>query len=88
MRPALRSGDLVLVRRGEVPSRGEVALIDRRGHGLVLHRVVAIQPHGSLRTRGDANPVEDMSPVAREEVAGTMAAVVPVGRLLERWQAR
>lgn len=87
MHPALHAGDLVFVTRG-TPQRGDIALLRMPGHGPVLHRIVGVEADGTVRTRGDANPVDDLEPVNREHVAGTVAAVLPVGAAIERWRGR
>lgn len=83
MRPALVPGDIVLVSRNEPLRVGRIALM-KAGSGLVLHRIIGIKADGSVRTRGDANPVADFTPTARQDVYGTATAVVPAGRLIER----
>lgn len=86
MHPALHTGDLVFVSRGTEPSRGDIVLFRAPGHGPVLHRVVAVEANGSVRTQGDANQIPDLEPVAKEYVTGTVVAVVPVGAAIERWR--
>jgi len=86
MEPALRSGDVALVRREALPHPGDIALIAQPGHGPVLHRVIGRDHSGCLRTRGDANALEDFTPTMPEQVRGTVVLVVPVGSLLERWR--
>lgn len=39
-----------------------------------------------VRTRGDANPIDDRETTPLSAVAGHVTAVVPIGRLLERWR--
>ena len=86
MEPALRTGDVALVRREALPHPGDIALIAQPGHGPVLHRVIGRDQIGCLRTRGDANALEDFTPTLPEHVRGTVVLVVPVGSLLERWR--
>lgn len=86
MAPTLHPGDIALVRRGVRASQGDVALIRESGHSAVLHRVVAVRSDGSLRTRGDANPIADFEPVASRCVAGRVMAVIPAGSLMRRWR--
>jgi hypothetical protein len=86
MKPALAPGDLVIVESGRAPRAGEVALIHAAGHGQVLHRVRRILSRGVYLTKGDANTVADMAPVNAGDIAGTAVAVVPAGKLLDRWR--
>ena len=57
-----------------------------RGHGAVLHRVVAVGDDGDVTTRGDANEVADRERASANEVAGVAVRVIPAGELLRRWQ--
>lgn len=86
MRPALRPGDLVVARRGELPTIGDIALIRSPGHAPYLHRVARIPSRGKLILRGDANPTPDSRAVAVRHVSGTVKAVVPFGTLLDAWR--
>jgi len=85
MRPALVHGDVVVVERDKMPTRGEVVLI-RSGRGLFLHRVRQLRSDGALITRGDANPVDDFTAATRADVVGQVVAVLPTGSLLQRWR--
>jgi signal peptidase I len=86
MYPALRAGDVCLVRSNRRIEPGEVVLFAPPGHSSrVLHRVRAVDA-GSLVTQGDANPVPDFEPVPRDTVQGKVTVVLPIGRALE-WLA-
>lgn len=86
MSPALHPGDLVIVRKGARPHEGDIALVRARGHGAVLHRVVAVGGDGDIKTRGDANEVADRGRTSAGEVAGVAVRVIPAGELLLRWR--
>jgi signal peptidase I len=86
MRPALFPGDMVVVNVDSRVSRGEIALLRSPRHGLVLHRVIAVQDDGSVRTQGDANPIADFDSLAASAVVGPVVIVAPVGRLIQRWR--
>lgn len=88
MYPALVTGDIALVRRHALPRKGDIVLVRQAGHTPVLHRVLEVHGDGSLRLKGDANPVPDISDVSSSEVAGPVTRVVPVGAVLDRWRAR
>lgn len=94
MAPAMRRGDLAFVRRRpERLASGDVVLVTKAGwSGGILHRVESVMSDGSLRLRGDANPVADREPVALARVRGRVDAIVPFGRgfaalerLVRRW---
>lgn len=87
MRPALVPGDLVVVARTGRASAGRIALLDTARHGRVLHRVVARSADGSVRTRGDANPVEDLDASPATSVIGPVVFVAPIGHVADRWRA-
>ncbi len=77
MSPLIRSGDVVMVdTEFESPSEGSVAVFDS-GDGLIIHRVVSVEPDGNLITRGDANLQPDPKPVAREDLIGTGRLLIP-----------
>lgn len=80
MEPTLQGGDLVLVRRGAVPRVGDVALFRLPGDSKpTLHRIVSRSTSGML-TRGDANRVDDLRPVADDDVMGAAMCVIPAGK--------
>lgn len=83
MEPALKPGDLVVYRRGAVEARVGDLLVMGAGQPFV-HRVVGEATSGAYLTRGDANPIADLSPVPRSEVRGRVAAVLPTAALLSR----
>jgi signal peptidase I len=88
MGPALCPGDIALVRLGDKPIVGDIALVREPGHQPVLHRVVEVMDGGSVRTKGDANAVADRTPVTAPEVAGRCVAVLPVGAWIARWRGQ
>ncbi|HEU5271742.1 MAG TPA: LamG-like jellyroll fold domain-containing protein [Jatrophihabitans sp.] len=89
MQPLLRPGDVVIAR--PVPAArlrpGQVLLVtdpDQPGR-LRLHRLVRIEPDGSLVLRGDANPAPDSSPVAQTALHGVAVLRVPAIGLPMLW---
>lgn len=79
MEPTLSAGDVVVyVRQVGTLAEGDIALFDHDG-SLVVHRVIATEGDGSLRTRGDANASADSSAVSRGQVRGKAVLVVPIG---------
>lgn len=83
MAPALTPGDLVLYTRAPVRvGERDVVLALPGTSGAFLHRVVAVQLDGGLRTKGDANDVCDPTPVPPQDVAGVVTVVLPTGRAL------
>lgn len=86
MRPALRPGDLVVARRGELPTVGDIVLVRSPERAPYLHRVARIPGGGTLILRGDANPTPDSQAVAIRHVSGTVRAVVPFGTVLDAWR--
>ncbi len=88
MNPALSAGDLVLVRRGERVAERDVVLYQERGHGPVLHRMIAREGADAIRTKGDANSTADRDAVPRTAIVGPVRAVLPVGSFLTWWRGR
>lgn len=78
MEPEISSGDLIIchaIEPSEVKTGDVISFFDPEGNGLsvVTHRVVEIvQENGGLsfRTKGDANNVEDKTPVPAENLVG------------------
>jgi signal peptidase len=89
MTPALRRGDVILLRDagadsiavGSVITFSDPADPDR----LVTHRVVGIEPDGRLVTRGDANAVSDSTLVALDAVRGRAVLRIPAVGLPIVW---
>lgn len=85
MEPALVGGDVCLAARGMDVTEGDIILYRRPGDKPVLHRVVALEPNGQLRTAGDANQHLDRDPVPPRYVMGRVVAVFPLGRAARNW---
>lgn len=82
MAPSLCPGDLVVYRTAGPANEGDTVLAAVPGEPRFLHRVVAVQLDGALRTKGDANEHADPGAVAPAHVAGVAAAVLPTGRVM------
>lgn len=82
MEPALPVGSVIVAAppTDETLRPGAVVLAetpDSPGQ-LVSHRMVRLDPDGSIVTRGDANPTIDSVPIPTESVHGVVRLVVPV----------
>lgn len=86
MEPALSSGDVAVVDTRDPVQAGDIVLFREPGHSAVLHRALE-RRRGGWTTKGDANPVVDRTRAADSWLRGSVRAVLPVGRLLSRWQA-
>jgi hypothetical protein len=83
MSPALTPGDVAVYARAPVYAQErDVVLVAALGRRPFVHRVVARQVDGSLRTRGDASAVADPVPARPEDLGGLVTCVVPTGRAL------
>lgn len=79
MRPAVRTGDVVLLRPADPHTVGRgtvVVYVDQEG-ARVLHRVVHRAPDGRYVLQGDANPTPDSAPVVPDRVRGAAVLLVP-----------
>ena len=88
MSPSIRTGDVVVVAPsdGQGLSPGTVAVFsDPAVSGTVTHRIVGVNPDGSYRTKGDANPEADSTPFSPEQVVGVGRLVVPYAGLPLTW---
>jgi signal peptidase I len=86
MTPAVRAGDLVFYQRsdGTDVRPGRIVLADQPGHPgrLLSHRVVSVNPDGTITTKGDANPTVDSDPLPPGAIHGQARLVVPYIGLL------
>ncbi|HLL67673.1 MAG TPA: signal peptidase I [Micromonosporaceae bacterium] len=90
MLPRIAPGDVVVsqpVTAAEV-AVGQIVLIANpaRPGTLLMHRVIGRDPDGSLRTRGDANDVDDSTPVPASMVRGLPRIRIPYLGLPALWQ--
>lgn len=74
MAPAIRTGDVVaaMPTGPDAVTPGRVLLVEDPDHDdrLRLHRLRRVEPDGSLRLRGDANPAADRTTVEPDAVLG------------------
>jgi len=75
MEPALRKGDLLLLRAGGGLGLGDIMTYVSRGGSLITHRVVGHAEAGFI-TQGDANNIPDEA-VAQQRVLGRVVGVLP-----------
>jgi len=88
MAPTIDTGDMVVLKRLDRPARkGDIVSIRvpdeaRRRFGyppVVIHRVVAITPDGTVTTKGDAYEKPDPFTVPRAALTTSVVAHVPAG---------
>lgn len=84
MAPAIRTGDVVLTspvgaRDAATLPAGSVVLVrdPSRPGGYLLHRLVARNPDGTLKTKGDANLSADRAPVSADHLRGVGRLRIP-----------
>jgi signal peptidase I len=87
MRPALVTGDIVLVNAApDLVREGQIiTYMDATGAGLVTHRVVSTD--AGVTTRGDDNATVDPLPVAEDQIVGAARFIVPYVGLPAAWLA-
>jgi len=85
MEPGMRTGDIVITWRRDAYAPGDVIVYpvpEGPGKGLnVVHRLTAIEPDGSLITKGDNNGNRDPWRPAQADVLGSEIAFVPAAGL-------
>lgn len=79
MRPAVRAGDVVLLRPVDPWAVGADTIVayDDPGRGRVLHRVVERRANGQYLLKGDANPTADSAAVSPRQIRGAAVLLVP-----------
>lgn len=90
MGPTISPGDVVLLAEppaDELLSPGAVITFNDPNvpGGLITHRIDGVREDGMYRTRGDANPSPDSTPVAPADVVGVGRMLVPLVGLPVEW---
>ncbi len=91
MMPRLHAGDVVIaVSQGDAPiAEGTIVVFEDPVKGdLVTHRIVGVNPDGTYVTKGDANGINDVTPVPLANIRGVGRWVVPYVGLLRVWLAQ
>ena len=76
MDPTIPPRSAVVVTKDVEPRIGDVITYDHHG-ALVTHRLVGINPDGTLQTKGDANKTPDAWGTPRSDVVGVVTSHVP-----------
>lgn len=82
MEPEYRTGSVIYVRQADTDTleAGDVITFRLSGSTIATHRIIeVIEEDGRrlFRTKGDANDVEDASPVSESNVIGTPVFTIP-----------
>lgn len=79
MQPAIGAGSLVYTQKvqSQALAVGDVITFQMASGTVVTHRIAAIDEGGNFTTKGDANNVVDMAPVAPSQVIGRVAFRLP-----------
>lgn len=80
MSPAIKVGDVVIVRRYRDYSKNDVITFYDRDLRIVTHRVTDTFFEGGgvrLTTQGDANRSEDINTIALDQVIGKVVFIIP-----------
>uniref|UniRef100_UPI004056C521 signal peptidase I n=1 Tax=Acetatifactor sp. TaxID=1872090 RepID=UPI004056C521 len=80
MEPAIPVGSIIIVKEAESDALeiGDVVTYQMSGNTMVTHRIVEIDKENQcVTTKGDANEVEDGSPVAYSQIVGKEVFHVP-----------
>lgn len=70
MEPELRTNSVVLVKKTKDVKTEDVIFFFNEEKLPVIHRYVGNDEHGSIITKGDANPKEDPEPISPGQVEG------------------
>jgi signal peptidase I len=92
MHPHIWIGDVLVARPlgDQLPRRGQVLLVDDPAHPgrLLSHRLIRVDPDGTLMLKGDANSAPDSTPVPRSAVRGVAILRVPLIGLPTIWRTQ
>jgi signal peptidase I len=92
MQPSVWVGDVLVARPlgNQLPRRGQVLLVDDPAHPgrLLSHRLIRVNPDGTLMLKGDANTTADSTPVPRSAVHGVAVLRVPLIGHPTIWRAQ
>jgi signal peptidase I len=90
MSPTIQPGDVTLVASVDEYLVGQVILFPNpaRPDQRLLHRIVEIRDDGMLVTKGDANTMEDSTPVDPSTVIGVGRILVPLIGLPIHWAGK
>ena len=80
MSPALRPGDLVIVKGEEPIDIGDIVTVES-GEFTYTHRVVEKLEGDMFRLKGDANEEPDPNPVEPSQIVGKAVFIIPLGFL-------
>lgn len=80
MSPALRPGDLVIVKGEEPIDIGDIVTVES-GEFTYTHRVVEKLEGDMFRLKGDANEEPDPNPVEASQIVGKTVFIIPLGFL-------
>ncbi len=86
--PSIRSGDIVLAAPSDGIGLGAGPVLvfdDRRGAGLVTHRIVGLNADGTYRTQDDGNGHADSTSLAADQVVAVARLLVPLVGLPINW---
>ena len=86
--PSIRSGDMVLAAPSDGIGLGAGPVLvfdDRRGAGLVTHRIVGLNADGTYRTQDDGNGQADSTSLAADQVVAVARLLVPLVGLPIDW---
>jgi signal peptidase I len=74
MEPTIPIGSAVIVERCPVHVGDIITFTPLGGSSTVTHRLIGINPNGTLRTKGDGNATPDVNVVTRADVVGHVVA--------------
>lgn len=86
MEPAIKVGSICFIdERDRDVEKGDIIAFRTSGDMMVTHRVVEIRDDGTFITKGDNNEERDLSPVRKEQIAGTELFSVPAAGYPIMW---
>jgi signal peptidase I len=88
MAPTVAPGDVIVAAPHDGQGLGPgtvVVFLDAGRPGLVTHRIVSVNEDGTYQTKGDANRVNDSTPLTPQQIVGVGNLLVPLVGMPAMW---
>lgn len=86
MNGTIDEGDLIIIKKANDYKLTDIVTYIEKNGTVTTHRLINYGPEeGTFITKGDANPSEDIFPLAVDQIAGKVVAVIPKIGIVFNW---